>query len=271
MAQPPKPGPTPAKAMANASTNTQKPIPQQHRPAQRKPNAALTQQRSVAILIPTKNEAEGIATTLQSIPLTQVRALGYQAHTVVADGNSKDGTADIAQAHGAQVLRLAGQGKGRDFRLALNHCTEDYIVMLDGDGTYPTEDIPTFIQALQDGADVVMGSRFLNKDTIEPGALSTTNRIGNHLLSAMATLLYGQRTTDVCTGMWAFTRDALAKMDLNSNKFEIEAELFLQATRCKLKVVELPIVYRVRHGESKLGGWKTGLKIGGKLIRQRLT
>ena len=224
--------------------------------------------KKVAILLPALNEEAGIGTTIDSIPIKSIRAMGYDASIIVVDGNSKDRTVEIALSKGAGFILQKGRGKGRGVRQALRELDADYVIMLDSDGTYPAESIPEFLEALEAGADVVIGSR--TKGRIEPGAMSRTNLIGNHALSWLATFLYGRRCTDVCTGMWGFDKKAVDSLKLNSNFFEIEAEFFAQAVKAKLETCEVPIVYRARHGESKLGGVKTGLKIGAKLVRKRV-
>lgn len=224
----------------------------------------------VAITIPVKNEADGIAEVIEGIPFAALEAVGTDVEVVVIDGNSNDDTVAIAAGLGATVIRAAGKGKGVDMRRAVPKLDADLVVMLDGDGTYPVEDIPRFVEALRDGADVVMGSRLCDLSRMEAGAMSTTNRIGNWGLSWLASILYFRRTTDLCTGMWGFRREALAGLPLNSNHFELEAELFAQSVKAGHRIVEIPIDYRVRAGESKLGGVKTGIKIAAKLLRKRV-
>jgi len=224
--------------------------------------------KTVAILLPALNEEQGIGPTIDALPLKSIHAMGYDCRVVVVDGNSKDRTVEIALGKGATIVLQRGKGKGRGVRQALREVEADYLIMLDSDGTYPAESIPDFLEELEAGAHVVLGSRM--KGRIEEGAMSRTNLLGNHLLSGLATLLYGRRCTDVCTGMWGFDREAVNRLKLNSNFFEIEAEFFAQAVKAKLQVVEVPIVYKARHGESKLGGVKTGIKIGAKLLRKRV-
>jgi len=225
--------------------------------------------RGVAtILLPARNEEDGIATTLRELPLPVLAALGFDVDLLVVDGASEDATREIARDFGARVVLQPGVGKGLAFRAALDHAKGTYVVMLDADGTYPAEDVPRFLLELEDGADVVMGSRFAGE--IEDGAMSTVNRVGNVALSTLATLLYGVRTTDVCTGMWGFRREKVAALPLTARRFEIEAELFAQCAKAGLVIRELPIRYGRRIGETKLGRFKDGIGIGAKLVGRRL-
>jgi len=231
--------------------------------------AARLKRPSVTILLPAKNEEDGIEATFASLPIERLLALGYPTEILVADGRSHDRTRDVAERHGARVIQQLGKGKGRGVRSALDVAKGEYVVMLDADSTYPAKAIPAFVAMLEEGYDVVMGSRFTGR--IEPGAMKRVNRVGNHGLSWLATILYRRRCTDVCTGMWAFRRDLIRNLGLTSTHFEVEAELFARSARAGLRIAELPITYGCRAGETKLGSVKDGLRIGAALVRYRLT
>lgn len=223
---------------------------------------------SVTILLPAKNEENGIEATFAALPTERLRELGYPLEILVADGRSHDRTRDVALRHGARVIHQLGTGKGRGVRSALDVAKGDYVVMLDADSTYPAKAIPAFVAMLEDGYDVVMGSRFLGR--IETGAMKRLNRLGNHGLSALASALYGRRCTDVCTGMWAFRRETMRTLGLTSTHFEVEAEMFARAAMAGLRICELPITYGCREGVTKLGSVTDGFRIGAALLRYRL-
>lgn len=222
---------------------------------------------SVTILLPAKNEETGIEATFASLPMGRLKELGYDVDILVADGRSNDRTREIALANGARVIQQLGTGKGRAVRSALDVAKGDHVVMLDADSTYPARAIPAFLGLLDEGYDVVMGSRFLGR--IDDGAMKGVNRFGNHGLSWLATLLYAKRCTDVCTGMWAFRRETVRALGLTSTGFEIEAELFARSAKARLRIAEVPIQYAVREGVTKLGSVGDGLRIGGALLRYR--
>lgn len=222
---------------------------------------------SVTILLPAKNEESGIETTFAALPIDRLTQLGYPVEILVADGKSHDRTREVATRHGARVISQLGTGKGRGVRSALDMAKGDYIVMLDADATYPARAIPAFVAALDEGHDVVMGSRFLGQ--IDEAAMKPLNKVGNRGLSALATMLYGRRCTDVCTGMWAFRRETMRGLGLTSTHFEVEAEMFARAAQAKLRILELPIHYGRREGVTKLGSVTDGLRIGAALLRYR--
>lgn len=222
----------------------------------------------VTLLVPAKNEEQGIGATLRALPLRTLEAQGFGHDVVVLDGNSVDRTRDLAVAWGARVLGQGAPGKGNAVRGARASLQGDFVVMLDGDSTYAADAIPRVLEALErGGADVVMGSRLRGR--VAPGAMSRVNRLGNLLLSALASLLYMRLCTDVCTGLWGFRAQALRSLPLESRGFELEAELFARAARAGLKVVEVPVDYMPRRGGTKLSRTRDGLRIGWMLVRTR--
>ncbi len=228
---------------------------------------AETSLKSLTILLPALDEEDGIGEVIESIPAQAITAAGYRASILVVDGHSKDMTRRIAEEKGARILLQKGEGKGFAVRTGLESSDSDFLVMMDADNSYPADAIPKFLGLLEDGADIVMGSRLAGH--IEDGAMSDLNRAGNRILSFAASLLFGRKTTDVCTGMWGFNRKALSVLDLNSSGFEIESEIFAKAVKGNLRIHEVPIRYSRRRGIAKLGSLDCGFKIGFKLLRKR--
>jgi len=141
-------------------------------------------------------------------------------------------------------------------------------VMLDADGTYPPEQIPEFVEALESGCDVVAGSRLRGR--VEDGALTSLNRLGNEVLSGFARFLFGFPISDVCTGMWAFREDAVQHFRLAAESFDLEADIFASACEVGAQMKELPVDYACRIGEAKLIPLRTGLLIAWRLLMRRL-
>ncbi len=225
---------------------------------------------SVTVLIPAKNEEEGIRQTLSAIPRAALKSRGYDAEILVVDGRSDDRTREYARTHGARIIVQNGRGKGDAVRHALKEARGDIIVMLDGDDTYPADAIPDFVDAVANGlCDVALGSRL--RGVREPGAMRGLNLVGNVALSTIGATLYGRGITDVCTGMWAFRREDAARASLTSNGFDLEAELFAKFSKLGLQFVEYPITYRARAGPTKLSRFRDGFRIAGRLFRERWT
>ena len=123
--------------------------------------------------------------------------------------------------------------------------------MADADGTYPVQELGAFVDELESGQDLVLGSRF--HGTIHQGAMPWLHRrVGNPILTGMLNRLFGVRVSDAHCGMRAVRRSALRRLDLHSTGMEFASEMVFKAFRRKLSVGELPIDYFPRTGESKL-------------------
>lgn len=250
--------------------------------------------KKVTVIIPALNEEESIAEVIDEVLNTGLKEQGYDLQIKVIDGRSTDKTVEIARERGASVFVQKGKGKGVGIRQAIELCSPkhvvdrilslssgscgyifeivslldtDYVVMLDADGTYPPKYIPTMLESLESGNDVVSGSRF--KGTIEEGAMSRMNRVGNKILSALASILYSHECSDICTGMWAFRSEALRSLELESNHFELEAELFAESVKKGLRISEVPINYLPRKGTTKLIPVSAGISILLMIIKRR--
>lgn len=219
----------------------------------------------VTVVLPARNEEEAIGPTLRSIPKDTLRTAGYDVQTMVLDGHSDDRTRDIVYKHGGATVVFEEQlGKARALINARELFAGDYVVMLDADGTYPPEAIPRVLAPLAwDEADVVMGAR-----RPQEGSMSLLHKFGNVLLSSLASLLYGRRCRDLCTGMWGFRSEALHALPLRSHRFELEAEMFALASRLDLRIEEVAIDYLPRKGSSKLT-MSDALRIVWWLLRSR--
>ncbi len=224
-------------------------------------------QLSLDIVIPALNEASTIGLVLAEIPYGRIEEMGYHVRAVVVDNGSSDGTADVAGAAGADVIFEPQRGKGIAVRRAFRETRADFVVMLDGDNTYPPEHIPAMLELLREGHDVVLGSRLTG--TRASGSISPLNVIGNRLLTLLACVLYGKNTSDVCTGYWAFRGEVLPTLRLTARGFNLEAELFSEVVRHKLRMGEVPVNYRRRPTPTKLRALRDGARIARMLIAKR--
>ena len=229
--------------------------------------------RGLTILLPTYNEVDALPIVVNALPLDELRAAGWEPRIVVADGRSTDGTQQTATGLNLELI-VQGPAAGKGFgmregfaRFLAHH--DDVLVMLDADGTYAPDEMLRLLKHLDRGSyDVVIGSRL--RGDIQPGAMSRLNWIGNHILTWFAVALYQVFISDVCTGYWAFRRNAIQKMSLNSTEFEIEAEMYTACATEGLRMSEVPISYAPRIGESKLGSIGDGVRILRKLLVRRM-
>jgi glycosyltransferase involved in cell wall biosynthesis len=208
----------------------------------------------VSVVIPCLNEAETISECV-----TQARATlnesGLEGEVLVVDNGSTDGSGEIARAAGAQVVVEPRRGYGSAYLAGLAVARGDYIVMVDADLTYDFGEIPNFVRALQDGAQVVIGNRMQN---IKPGAMPFLSRVGNPLLSGFLNVVHRTNIHDAHCGMRALRRDVLPVLNLRTVGMEFASEMVIRATRERLDVREIPIALHPRVGTSKLSPFRDG-------------
>ena len=225
------------------------------------------------ILLPARNEEEGIGEVIERIPKKEIGKLGFSTRVVVVDGHSSDKTVEISKSKGAEIIKQNGSiGKGNGVREAIsqlydNHSeNNDLFIMLDADATYRPEDIPKFIHELE-SCDVVWGTRI--KGTMEKGAMSSVNKFGNRVLSFVASIVNRSKTTDLCTGFWGFKSQAIKGLALTADGFNLEADLFGSVSRSELKSIEIPINYDSREGSSTLKWYVDGPRILMMIMKNR--
>lgn len=223
--------------------------------------------KEVSIIFPALNEEETIGKIIDEVPIEEMEGRGYRAEVIVVDNGSTDKTREIAEAKGARVITEPSRGKGRAIRTAFESVSGDFVFMIDADFTYPATYIPRMLELLEGGHDVVLGSRL--KGQREQGAMSRLNLVGNHLLALLANLLYGTRVSDPCTGYWGFKGNVVKSLKLDAVGFELEANMLAEIARQGYRIAELPILYRRRPNQAKLGSLKDGFRIGRTLIRKR--
>lgn len=200
-----------------------------------------TEFSEVCVLIPTLNEAETIEAVIRGF-----QAQGFDSILVV-DGDSTDGTRDIAEDTGAEVLLQSGKGKGQAVREGIAAISERYIIMVDGDGTYRPEDAPAMLRPLLQGhAEHVIGNRFEHMD---PDAMTSLNSVGNRLINWTFAAVHGRALEDILSGYRAFTRESVDRFRLQADGFGIETELAVECVRNGVETAVIPIHYRARpHG-----------------------
>jgi len=205
---------------------------------------------NVLLLIPTVNEEEAIQQLIQ-----EAGASGF-TDILVVDGFSSDRTRDIAISMGARVvLQEFGKGKGCGVRTGMKLFLEgnsEFLSIIDGDETNIPSDLAKMVPAAQSGkADVVLGSRI--RGVREKGAMSALSFASNLTVSFLLGAKFLRLFTDVQTGYWLFTREAVRRIypKIQSMGFEIELELFVNILKEEFRVIEIPVGFRMRKGKTK--------------------
>ena len=218
----------------------------------------------IDVIIPAYNEADAIGLVLEEIPKELVR------NVIVANNNSTDETAAVAEKHGAIVVfePKAGYGnaclKAMDFIAKLEE-KPDIVVFLDGDHSDYPEQLQEVVQPILDAkTDLVIGSRALGKS--ESGSLTPQQVFGNWLATRLLKLFYGVKFTDLGP-FRAIRYESLLALEMNDPTYGWTVEMQIKAAKQKLKCVEVPVNYRVRIGQSKVSGTVKGtIGAGYKII-----
>ena len=227
--------------------------------AQAQANAQTNKTRTeVAVLIPCYNEEVTIAKVVDDFKAALPGAPIY-----VYDNNSKDATARIATEHGAIVVAEPRQGKGNVVRQMFRDIEAECYLMVDGDDTYPAEAARELCDPILAGtADMTVGDR-LSNGTYGKENKRAFHGFGNDLVRFMIKWIYGYTFDDVMTGYRAFSRNFVKTFPVLSEGFQIETELSIHAVDRRMRIADVPIVYRDRPegSVSKLSTFSDGFKV----------
>jgi len=212
----------------------------------------------VIAVIPAYNEEKTIFEAVK-------RAKKQVNVVLVVDDGSSDKTSELAKRAGAVVLKNPeNHGCGYSKRLGIKEAIKmgaDIIVTLDADLQHRPEDIPRFVEKIEEGYDFVLGRRDIKKYPL-------IKKIGNFGLNFLTNLLSGTRLQDTESGFKAFTNKTAQKMNLTAERYAIEAEIAYEVGRNKLKYTTIPIESpRYRSGVTVMHGIKNFLF----LVRKRFS
>ncbi|MBR2801307.1 MAG: glycosyltransferase [Erysipelotrichaceae bacterium] len=216
----------------------------------------------VAVLIPCYNEE----LTVEKV-VSDFRQQLPEADIYVYDNNSKDRTGELALKAGAIVRKETQQGKGNVVRTMFREIDADCYVMVDGDDTYPAEEVHGLIKEVEEGADMVIGDRLSNGTYYAENKRGFHN-LGNNLVRGLINRLFDNDIQDIMTGYRAFSKRFVKTIAVMSPGFEIETELTITALVYRYHIANVPITYRDRPegSSSKLSTFKDGFKVLVKLF-----
>jgi dolichol-phosphate mannosyltransferase len=202
----------------------------------------------VTAIIPARNEAPTIAAVIGE-------CRRYAATVIVVEGGSSDGTAEVAEQAGAQVVRDRGVGKGAALRLAVAHVTTPICVFIDADGSHDPIDIPMLVAPIKAGeADHVGGSRLLGgSDELHGGGDEFLRLAGSALITYLINRRFRSKLSDSQNGFRAIRTAVFRKLDLHARHTTIEMEMIMATLAAGYRIVEVPTHERPRvAGYSKI-------------------
>jgi Glycosyl transferase family 2 len=216
----------------------------------------------VSFVLPCLNEARSLGACLASAreALAELRDRhGLGGEVVVADNGSTDGSQALAASLGAQVAVIAEKGYGAALRGGFEAARGRYLVMGDADGSYDFREAVAMVEALRDGADLCMGSRF--KGGVKAGAMPWKNRwIGNPILTGVLNLLFGVGVSDAHCGLRALTTPCYERLGLSGSGMEFASEMVIKAALKGETIVEVPATLSpdLRGRAPHLRPWRDG-------------
>ena len=216
---------------------------------------------SITVVIPTLNEAENLPHVLPRIP-------AWVDEVILVDGLSTDDTIEVARRHrpDIKVVLESTPGKGAALRAGFRAARGHIIVMLDADGSTDPREIPVFVGALLGGADIAVGSRFVQGGGTAD--MEWHRKLGNWVLTRLVRVGFGAKYSDLCYGYTAFWSDVFPYIDGDYTGFEVETLIHIRALRASLNVAEVPSFEAPRRfGVSNL----RTVQDGGRVLRSITT
>ena len=196
----------------------------------------------------TMNEEGAVAKVIAGI-----RRVAPDAEILLVD-SSKDRTAEIAEGLGCRVIKqFPPQGYGPAMNRAVREASGEIVITLDCDDTYPVEEIPRLRRMVEDGFDLVNTTRVHKRPTAMPFA----NFLANRAFALGARVLHGIRTTDVHSGMRAYRKTMIDKVQWNERGAALPVDMLLVPYRQGYLVADVPIDYRERIGQTTLHRWSS--------------
>ena len=218
----------------------------------------------MSVVIPAMNEERNIGWVLERMPETV-------DEVILVDGNSEDETVAVSREVRPDI-RVVGQerpGKGAALRAGFAAARGDYIVMIDADRSMDPAEIHRYLDLLDEGHDLVKGSRFMDGGGTTD--MELIRKLGNGVLRGLVNGLFRTDFTDLCYGFFAFRRNRLEDLALRSDGFEIETELVVRAIKADLRIGEVPSFESPRaYGESNLNTWRDGTRVLRTLLQHRV-
>lgn len=219
---------------------------------------------TVTAVIPAKNEAGNIAWVLSRLP-------AYVEEVILVDGWSTDDTIAVAKATRPDIIVVTQSrpGKGTALRAGFERATGELVVMLDADGSMEPSEIGRYLFLLQDGFDLVKGSRFMSGGNSTD--ITFVRKLGNRCLLSLVNRMYDAPFTDLCYGYCAFHRRHVATLALTAEGFEVETEIVVRAARAGLRIAEVPSAEAERlTGTSNLNVVRDGTRVLRTIFAERL-
>src|SRR5437667_9687940 len=228
-----------------------------------------------SIIIPAYNEGERIPSSLEKVLAYVTRNFPGRAEVIVVNDGSTDGTADIVREYARRnrAIRLienpGNRGKGYSVRNGMLHANGEILLFSDADLASPIEEAPKLFEAIESGADVAIGSRWLRPE-LQKQRQSLLRQLYGRIFNIALRLLLGLKFKDTQCGFKVFTRSsARAIFPLQQiERWGFDPELLYLARRKKLRVTEVPVEWSHQEG-TRISPLRDGLRMFSEVLRIR--
>jgi len=227
-----------------------------------------------SIVIPAYNEGARLGPTLEEV-LAYVHRLGLDAEIIVVNDGSRDHTADIVRAFAAKDPRVSllenpgNRGKGYSVRHGMLKAQGEIIIFSDADLSSPIDEMPKLLQALKDGADIAIGSRWLRAE-LQTTRQSVHRQLFGRIFNGLNRLILGLQFKDTQCGFKAFTRRA-AQTILPLQRIErwgFDPEILFLARKFGFRVAEVPVKWG-HVGGTRINPLMDGARMFQEMLRIR--
>jgi len=230
----------------------------------------------LSVIIPIYNEFNNIDEVINRINAVKLPPEISDLEMILIDDGSKDGTTTKLEKYKNDKTMIVHEsrlnfGKGTATRIGLTYVTGDVVLIQDADLEYDPADYPKLLKPIiEQGSQIVYGSRFLNK-TKRLDGMAYKNWMINVLLRVITNVLYGSKLTDEATAYKMFKTEVLKKIDLRSKRFEFCPEVTAKVLKQGYQITEVPISYKGRSvEEGKKIRWFDGIEAIWTLLKYRI-
>lgn len=215
----------------------------------------------ISVAMITMNEEKAVAQVIYDIRTV----LAGREHEIVIVDSSKDRTPEIAAELGARVIRqFPPEGYGRAMARVLKESRGDVVVTLDCDGTYPAAEIPNIADMVLKGeCDLVNASRLQTR----PSSMPWPNYFANWLFAVTGRILLGVKSTDLHSGMRAYSREIIERVEVDPNGPALPVELLLKPALAGFRIREIFIPYGERIGVTTLRRFESTIWTFRRILR----
>ena len=225
----------------------------------------------VTIIIPVKDEEDGLRLLAREFRQSHLSKSGEASLIIVVDCRSSDKSREVSEQLADFVIdQSESLGKGDAIKAAISKWSKqptEFLVMMDGDGSYKWSDVEKVVKELEAGAEAVTGTR-LRGIFVKVEGMSLLHHVGNHMLALAASIRNRKKIHDLCSGLWGFNENAITRISPTAKGFDLEAELHGRVRYEGINLTQIPIDWRCRVGGiSKLRSFVDGLRIFVRIIR----